>query len=195
MRKLIVALVLCAAVLVPTHVLAADAGTAKGTASAVTKAPSKGTAAGTAPAIVVTGKTKLAKPELDGGIKVTSKPKAAAAPTLPAPDDISGIFNGLVAAVRGGAWGLAIAFLSMLLTWLLRNFLQGKLPKKALPWISAGLGALQAIGLSLVAGIPWYWAAIGGISAGLSGAGLFSAIGKSILKNWGKTAEVEASKS
>ena len=67
---------------------------------------------------------------------------------------------------------------SLVVTRVLDAGLKAKLPKWALPIVSAVVGCAGQVSVALVAGAPWKQAILLGIISGLGGAGAYSAGGK-----------------
>lgn len=121
----------------------------------------------------------------DGGsaldAAVTATGAASKAPPVVNPDDLGGIVNGLIQAVKGGHWAWLVGLIFMVLTWVFNRILKNRIPKKALPWIAIGLGVGTNVAMSFASGLVWYQALSNGFSLGLAAAGGWSAIGKYIL--------------
>ena len=165
----------------------------KGTVVLPTKGTVIGTGSGTGSGTAATPAAAAAKAGPASG-SGTAAAAPSAKPTLPDKDDAKGILKALGQALAGKKWSLLVALIAMLLTWLLRNLLQGKIPVKALPWIAGALGVLQSTAFGLATGATVLDAVLGGLEAGLAGAGGFSALGKYLLPNWGKTNATEEAK-
>jgi len=89
----------------------------------------------------------------------------------------------LIRAAKSGQWSLFAGFLILVLIWVSNKMgLREKVGKKALPWISVGLGVLASIGVMLATGIPVDEAIIAGILAGLAATGGWELIMKHLFK-------------
>lgn len=89
----------------------------------------------------------------------------------------------LISAAKSGQWSIFAGLLIMLLIFVgNRMGLREKVGKKALPWVSVGLGVLASIGVMLAAGVAWDEALIQGLVAGLSASGFWELIGKHLLR-------------
>jgi len=91
----------------------------------------------------------------------------------------------LIAAAKTGQWvivaGVAILLLVLAARWLV-GLAGREIPTKALPWISAILGTLAAVGAALCSAIkiPWWQAAMGGLISGATASGLWSLLGSQL---------------
>jgi hypothetical protein len=95
---------------------------------------------------------------------------AVAAGGAAVPADPADQVNFIVSMFQDHRWWPAFSALAMLLTWVFEKILKGRLPKKALPWVSLGLAAaVQFTGMQ---------ALIATFMTGLAGSGLWSAGGK-----------------
>jgi hypothetical protein len=95
----------------------------------------------------------------------------------------------IVEAAKGGKWGLFASLVIMLLVWgatktpLLKKWLKG--PTKI--WVAAVAGVLSAFATNVFVGaqagqIDWFAAVSSGLSVGLAAGGLWSLVGRKILK-------------
>jgi hypothetical protein len=70
----------------------------------------------------------------------------------------------------------------MFLVWFVVEFFWKSVSGKAIPWLSAGLGVIMAIGAALASGVSWTDALAGGLLTGTSASGFWSLFGKFILE-------------
>jgi hypothetical protein len=72
----------------------------------------------------------------------------------------------------------------MMLVYVIVKYMWKAFPDKWLPWMSISLGVLADVSLDLSAGGKAWWQAIlSGLTTGTAASGLWSAIGKKLLKN------------
>lgn len=96
---------------------------------------------------------------------------AAPADTTAAPEDVitkdpTTFFTNLVEAVQSKRWSPVIGSVLLVLVWAIRKFLWKKLPKKVVPWVALGVGAVATVGLGMVGGVTWWKALISGLVSG-----------------------------
>jgi hypothetical protein len=106
---------------------------------------------------------------------------AASQPTAQAPPDIDSI----VQAFKAGKYGLAIGFLLLLLTELVKRgvrLFKKDLPPAWLPWIAAGMGVSGTVGISLSVGAHWSEAVMAGVAVGATAGGLWSMLARHFRK-------------
>jgi len=131
------------------------------------------------------------EPPLTGPNAVPPMPKAEPkaepkkAPKPPAKDEVDAsadsptdMVTGAINAAQHGQWALLVAFIVMLLTWAVNKLFKEKIPKNVLPWLAMLLGVLGDGALVLAYNGSWAAALVGGISAGMTAAGAYSALGK-----------------
>ena len=100
------------------------------------------------------------------------------------------IVENLIAAAKGGHWGVFAGFIIALLVWLFRKLnISAFIPPKADKWVAAGVGILAYIGISLTTGMVWYNALWQGFLVGAAAVGLWELLLKKYLRK-----EVEAPK-
>ena len=88
----------------------------------------------------------------------------------------------LVDALQSKNWALAIGILlSLLVSFANRFGLKNKVGGKAVPWVTAGVAVLGAVGAALMAGISIMEAASQGLVAGVAAIGGWEMILKHIL--------------
>ncbi len=109
---------------------------------------------------------------------------AAPAPA-PTPDQIDATTESvslLVDALQNKNWGLAIGILLSLLVAFANKFgLKDKVGGKAVPWVTAGVAVLGAVGAALTAGVSVVEAASQGLVAGVAAIGGWEMVLKHIL--------------
>ena len=94
------------------------------------------------------------------------------------------VMKELVAAAKGGQWGLVAAFGIMLLVYLIHRFgLAAKIGKKFIPWVAAATGILGYVAAALlVGGASITDAVTGGIMTGAAAVGLWELLFKHFMK-------------
>jgi len=98
------------------------------------------------------------------------------------------IITTLIDAATQGQWvvvaGAAVMVLVAVIQWGAKTFAK-RIPAKAMPWVSAAAGTLSGVGLGLLtAKIAWWQAALGGLVAGAAASGLWSLVGKHLLRGF-----------
>ena len=89
--------------------------------------------------------------------------------------------HALYDAIHSKNWTLVFAFSVMLLVFVVRKFgLLSKLPGHATVWVSVGIGVLVSVASGLISGLSVLDAVLNGAVIGLSGSGLWSALGKHV---------------
>jgi hypothetical protein len=94
--------------------------------------------------------------------------------------DLSQVVNGIAKAAKTGKWALSVGLFVMFLTRFLYAGFKDKIPKWLLPWIAVILGVIGQTLIGLGSGLDWFDSILGGITAGLTAAGSYSAFGKYI---------------
>jgi hypothetical protein len=89
----------------------------------------------------------------------------------------------LVNAAKGGQWSLVVAFVIMLLVYVVKRFgLKDKLPSKAVPWVAAGTSMAGYVAAALmVDGAGILDAVLGGLATGAAAVGLWEMVFKHFL--------------
>jgi hypothetical protein len=89
--------------------------------------------------------------------------------------------HALYDAIHAKNWTLVFAFSVMILVFIVRKLgLLARLPGHAVVWVSVGVGVLVSVASGLISGLGVLDAVLNGAIIGLSGSGLWSAIGKHI---------------
>tara|TARA_Y100000034_G_scaffold115525_1_gene152777 strand:+ start:24236 stop:24745 length:510 start_codon:yes stop_codon:yes gene_type:complete len=89
--------------------------------------------------------------------------------------------HSLYDAIHAKNWTLVFAFSVMILVFVVRKLgLLAKLPGHAVVWVSVGIGVLVSVASGLISGLSVLDAVLNGAVIGLSGSGLWSAIGKHV---------------
>ena len=87
----------------------------------------------------------------------------------------------LYGAIHSQNWTLVFSFSVMLLVFIIRKFgLLAKLPGHATVWVSVAIGVLVSVSSGLISGLSVLDAVLNGAIIGLSGSGLWSAVGKHV---------------
>ena len=115
----------------------------------------------------------------------TPETEDAAPAPAPTPDQIDATTESvslLVDALQNKNWGLAIGILLSLLVAFANKFgLKDKVGGKAVPWVTAGVAVLGAVGAALTAGVSVVEAASQGLVAGVAAIGGWEMVLKHIL--------------
>jgi hypothetical protein len=92
-----------------------------------------------------------------------------------------------------GRWAMAVGLLLMILVYAARRFnLLAMVPKKAIPWITMGLGLTTAIAIALMTENGWSQALFSGLGGAVGSIGLWELAGKHLL-GFPKSNDVEES--
>lgn len=99
------------------------------------------------------------------------------------PEEVILLVKEIIEAAKSGHWSVLVGLVLTLLVWILRKFnVISFVPKKAIPWITAALGIVGYIGVSLSTGMAVEDAIMHGFLTGVSAVGLWELIGKHLLK-------------
>lgn len=93
--------------------------------------------------------------------------------------------DGFAAAIKAGKWGVAVGFMLLALTQLVKYLatkLEKEIPTNWQPWVAAILGVIGSVGLALSIGIVWWEALVSGIFFGAAAGGLWSLVVKHFAK-------------
>lgn len=82
--------------------------------------------------------------------------------------DPVGTIESIGNAIQSKDWKAAVGAFLMILVWLTRRFLLRSLPKRALPWIAAGLGVVLDVGIGMSNSLPVWKALLSGLLSGAS---------------------------
>ena len=104
-----------------------------------------------------------------------------ALPAQPSTEEVIGMVQALVEAAKGGHWALAVSLGVMILVWALRKFFWKSIPGKLIPWVSAGVGVILAVTMSIQDGSDIMGALSAGLLTGTAASGLWSLVGKHLL--------------
>ena len=101
------------------------------------------------------------------------------------PPDPGSMITQIFGYFKGGQWILGVMTVIMLMTHVINNiaFIAKWIPDNVKPWVSAGLGVLLCVFTGLSVGIPWWQAIIAGLFTGTAASGLWSLVGKHLLKS------------
>lgn len=176
MRKLAIALFLSLFLVAPATSFAQEPPP-KPTADAV-EAPKDAPAAVPAP----DGDAEAAlKEAAEKPAEAVEKP-AAEAKVPESPEEVGEVTTALVEAVKTGQWSIVAGLLILLLIWLGRKFkMLTRVPSKAVPWVSAGLGVAAYVGIALANGLELMPALTQGFAAGSQAVGLWEMVFKHFL--------------
>jgi hypothetical protein len=167
------AMVVVAILLAPSISMAADGGP-----TAVSKSNAEAKADVAAPASVPTSAPTSApvKPE----IKIEGKVEVPKAHTDDAAviDMVVGIYTSFK---EGRVWD-RVSLLLMLLTFIV-GLMKKDIPPKYLPWIAASIGIATNIVSAIIGGVEWGHALLTGFFQGAAAAGLWSMVGKYVLRS------------
>lgn len=183
MRKFLVVLGLC---LVSGSALAQDAGPVDTTPVAVS------TVADPAPVVdpvVVVDPAPVAV-TADAAPVATATVPVVTEPTTDS--EALGMAANLVTAAKSGSWVVFCGFLLMVLIYGFRRFgLDKKIPAKALPWVTLGVGCVMTFSVALANGSTWLHALASGFLVSASATLLWNTVGQHIA-GLGKKPTVDA---
>ena len=104
--------------------------------------------------------------------------------------EVPGLIATIISAAKDKNWTLMVSAILMLLVFFTKTILLRFLPdaakKAALPWISVGGATIVVTAATLASGGPWWEAINGGFITGTAASGLWSLVGKHILKLFDK---------
>lgn len=98
------------------------------------------------------------------------------------PTDTLDFVGTIAAAFRGKDYELVASLVISLSLALVNKFdLLQRLPTKAMPWISAGLGVLAGLATNFAAHMPWSTAIVAGLTSGVGAVGLWEMVLKHLM--------------
>jgi len=181
-----------AMMVMPVYANAKDAGPAtKPAAKVASKKETSASAPVTKPAVAKVASKKEASAsqpasmpdksevKIEGRVEIPDKKDVKITPTPESGvgDMIYGIYTNFKS---GNVWN-GIALLLMLVTFVI-GLLKKNIPPKYLPWIAAGIGVATNIASAIIGGVDWAKAVTVGLFQGAAAAGLWSMVGKYILR-------------
>lgn len=130
-----------------------------------------------------TPKADLPADDAEGGDTGTGGDELAPAKEIESDKEAVEAAKGLYGALQQKQWALALGLaLSLLVFGLRRTGVLNKVPAKALPWVTAGLGVLSYVIAALMAeGASIPDALLGGATAGVTAVGLWEMLLKHFL--------------
>lgn len=75
-------------------------------------------------------------------------------------EDPGAVIKELIQLAKAGSWGPFVGLLLMFLIWAFRKFIWKLISKKALPWVTLGIGMLTVFATDLGLGVVWWRALI-----------------------------------
>jgi len=149
------------------------------------------------PAEAVTETAQPAAPAPAEAVKPAPEPSKEAVAALEdgqvTPEEVPGTIAILVKAIKDKNWKVLVSTILMLIiffanTFLLK-FLSADAKKNAIPWITVGTATLLLFAGTLAAGGSWWDALNDGFITGAAASGLWSLVGKHVLKRFTAKAE------
>ncbi len=109
-------------------------------------------------AVTVPGE-KLAVPSTDAdadAAAIADAEKAIDDSIKKVDEDPGAVIKELIQLAKEGRWGPFVGLALMFLIWIFRKFIWKLIPKKALLWVTLGVGMLSACVTELSLGVTWW---------------------------------------
>lgn len=169
MKRLAFSIIVVLVLAFPAYTSAKDAGPISASAAAPASAP---TSLPAKASMKIEGKVEVPATK---DVKVTPNP----------PSDGKGLFElvyGIYENFKTGKVWDGISLLLMLMTFII-GIIRKDIPAKYLPWIAAVIGIATNIVSAIIGGVEWDRAVFSGLFQGAAAAGLWSMVGKYILRS------------